>query len=268
MFSKPTILGAFTGGLLTTLVYIVFSSGLSLTWTAESETVVPKSEGASRTLKEVRSDILTQLHNNVFENPGRIHKFAAKSKVFLHKRRTVLKVITTSVATVKSTLDLINSSWGATDADWKVVVGSSNALPAEEVMLAQHCQDFSAADFLSAQQLFCLLKAVHNSTYFSRYQYFFIGTDLVYVAPERLERLLMKLDPGESMYIGKSKNSHCMAGPGFVLSHVAVKEVVTMCSFGDGLDDGPGDVALGACLKSKLHRTCQRALGKVSEQAA
>lgn len=115
-------------------------------------------------------------------------------------------------------------------------------------------------DFMSAGQLFCLLESVHK-LYHSQYQWFFIGTDSVYLSMSCLERLLQTLGSSDTIvYMGRphTEKGYCMGESGIILSQVALRQVVPHLQQCLEANLSAGDVALGACFESKLQKTCYK----------
>jgi hypothetical protein len=237
---NPSLLGAFTGCLLTTLAYVIYFSILSTTW-------------STRHLISVTEDFRSS-------SPGQQQLV----------RKILLKVIATSKDNLEDGLHKISTSWGQDTEEWRMAVGTRDlkeVRTAEHVFLAHNCQDFPEGEYMSAAQLFCLLEAVHRSFY-ADYQWFFIATEPIYVSVYQLERHLSRLDSdAEVIYMGRPrvKNSYCIGESGLVLSHRALREIVpllkncgTVNASQLGTGAPKGDFALGTCF-AKLQKTCYEA---------
>lgn len=268
---NPSILGAFTGCLLTTLVYTVFSSTLTLTWNArrsvkESEEfdrrdVVPNAPiySAGRDRDSITS--LTQ-QKSVLQDPR--YDQVSKQKLV---RKMLLKIIATPKDNLMGALHKVNTSWGQDTEEWLMAVGTKDANKMhmganEHVFFASKCQDFPERAYMSPRQLLCLLEAIYKSFYVE-YQWFFVATEPIYVSVHQLERRLAKLDAdNEVVYMGRprARNRYCIGESGVVLSHTALREVYphlrTCLEGNDSQSSTPkGDFALGTCFM-KLQKTC------------
>lgn len=267
---NPSLLGAFTGCLLTTLAYVVLSSMLSLTWDANSSA-------------KVREDLDRRdaVPNTPIFNLGGGVKSPSPSQKFVHQaredvepskqnlvRKMLLNVIATSKDNLRGALHKVNTSWGQDTEEWWMAVGTSaKELPLstrDHVFVVPQCQGFPKEEYLSPRQLFSLLEAIYDSFY-ADYQWFFIATEPIYVSVYQLERHLTTLDSdGEMVYMGRphTDGSYCIGESGVVLSHKALREIVPQLKTCiEGNDSGPstekGDLALGTCFM-KLHETCHQ----------
>ena len=110
------------------------------------------------------------------------------------------------------------------------------------------------------------MKAIKES-FITEYHWFLIVTESVYVSVKPLERLLAKMDPNETYYMGKvdSKDGYCLGGPGILLSQGALNRIVPQLQNCLNWTEGTvrGDQALGSCFDNTLHQSCFK-FGKVS----
>ena len=159
-FSKPSIHGFFVGCLVTTVLYILFSSGLTLTWNA------PLS--ATETLKEV--EISTSEDS---ESPAVIRKLysfnsrstrtvsqskahqSRQSKLF---RRLLLPVIATPLISAEVSQYVVNTTWGQNINGWNIAIGTRDTKRTfgrhGNYFLAPECKDFSNGSSMSPSNYF------------------------------------------------------------------------------------------------------------------
>lgn len=267
-------MGAFTGCLLTTVVYVVFSGTLSLSWDPQNSITVTEDFDRREALPPFTPIVNVNANSKGPSSPSSTvkkhtsHASGTPQTSTQHLvRRLLLNVIATSENNLEDALHKVNTSWGQDTEDWRMAVGGTKVGNGakEDVFLASDCQDFPEEEYMSAKQLFCLLKAVYKSFY-ARYQWFFIAIEPIYVSVYQLERHLIKLDSdGEIVYMGRprAKNSYCIGESGVVLSHTALRNIVpllTTClseeSSNFSQDSAPkGDFALGSCF-ARLQKTC------------
>lgn len=265
---NPSILGAFTGCLLTTLVYVVFSGTLSLTWNAQRSAMVTEEFNRREALPN--TPFLSVYSDSKDYSTAQKHTSHASATEQGSKQQLVRKMLLNMIATSKDNMEdalhKVNTSWGQDTEEWLMAVGTSNGVhKSDHVFLAPDCEDFPEREYMAPRQLFCLLEAIYKSFY-TKYQWFFIATEPIYVSVYQLERHLIKLDSdSEVIYMGRprAKNSYCIGESGVVLSHTALREIVPLLK--TCLDEGSsntsllkGDFALGSCF-TKLQRTCYEA---------
>lgn len=267
---NPTVLGVFTGCLLTTFIYIMFSSALSLTWSASRS--VDTAEDLVLRQEDDPTPPLVHLHHE------RKRKVIASEKTGAHysitkdqqlRRKRLLYTVATSVDNLEDATRKVATTWGQDTfewrSDWQMAVGSDPKTKDKEtnkdsVLLVPKCGDFPGIEgYMSSKQLFCLLEAIYSSNY-DQYRWFFLATEATYVSVHQLERLLDGLDADNgAVYVGRPhpENGFCVGESGVVLSHTALREIVP--HFQACLDveqQGGGDAALGDCFKTKLQETC------------
>lgn len=275
------LLGAFAGGLLTTLVYVVFSSTLSLTWNAQRSAEVVE-DFARRDAPSPISSLRTENNDfSVDRDRDPLNQYAAtggerSSEKQLLRRKMLLQVIATSQNNVMDALNKVNTSWGQDTREWMMALSTKDA-DKQKMSVSQHvfvtpkCQDYPQGAYMTPVQLFCLLEAIYESFYLE-YQWFFIATEPIYVSVYQLERVLTNLDPdGQLIYMGKphAKKGYCIGESGIVLSHAALREIVPhlqaclevnssrpFTPSSSAEDSSTGDVALGRCFGMKLKGTC------------
>ena len=276
--TKPSLLGAFAGCLLTTVGYVLVSSGLTLMWngfpgedTEYSEVIVENQSP----LRELRSGILNKLHNRIttsYSNFTAVNAAAnrhySRTNSLFPKKEVLLSVLATSTIHVQDSFYLVNSTWGENAYGWKIALGTSNwtnkvPFDGQNTFFSAECGDFlSRKPYLTPKQLFCLLKGVYNK-YIFQYEWFLIATDSIYVAINYLGRQLQKLDSTDIVYTGKpDRNQFCAGGPGIVLSQAALKRIVpylqSCLESGNRSLEVNGDKLLGTCFKNKLQKTCRK----------
>ena len=272
---NPSILGAFTGCLLTTVVYVVFSGALSLTWDAHSSVSVTEDFERREALPpntpimSVNAFSKGSSSSTVKRRTSHDRATLQTSKQYL-VRKLLLNVIATSENNLEDAWHKVNTSWGQDTEEWQMAVGGTKVGKGEKehVFLASKCQGFPEEQYLSAKQLFCLLEAIYKS-FGVQYQWFFIATEPIYVSVYQLERHLTKLDSdSEVVYMGRprAKNSYCVGESGVVLSHSALENIIPLLTSCLGEEDSnfsqvgapKGDFALGSCF-TRLHKTCYEA---------
>jgi hypothetical protein len=206
------------------------------------------------------------------------------SSVFLSSARNfVLPVVFSCRTQVSNVLLSINGTWGAQRNDWIVVVGMKGAkltpsIADSHLLLMQECDDFDDVA-LSAEQLFCLLKSLHQYSK-ERYQWFMIVHRSTYVALNRLISTLVELDSSQVVYLGRqssysvpemnklgllSNQQICRLDTGIVLSRAALQRITGYLQHcvGYGISRGAigswslsGEVELGRCFSRRLDTTC------------
>lgn len=271
--NKASIRGVFSGCMLTTLAYVLFSSSFSL-WSTQnavsSDYVRTVVVSPSIYNKDLVPSISVRKRKLKLSSSQRT-RTAEKTLVFSSqtRRKLVLPVVPTSIGSVQVTYHVLNESWWQTSGDYKMLIGTANGYQAKgdspkELHEVQECSDFSSSGSFSgtnwtAFQLFCLLENIYRS-FFSQYEWFVITPPSTYLSTKQLERLLVTMDPLTIVYMGHpSSSGYCMGGPGIVLSRVALEGIVPHlenCLQNGSTTSVGGDEALGNCFMAKLQTSC------------
>ena len=180
-------------------------------------------------------------------------------------KKLLLVIVYTSRSQMRDTVETISETWGKS-ASWFVVVGGRETVNDNDsngrVLHAWQCEDFSP-DFITSNQLFCLLRVVRDEFLRSSKWFTFVSLR-TYVAVKDIERVLMRLDSHLPAYLGHPVTTHldttsppyCHGGPGITLSSAALDSITAQLSkncIGSGL---PGDVELGRCFNQQLNVYC------------
>ena len=253
---NPTVLGGLTGCFLTILVYLAFTRSLSVRWSSSSDGNLFIRRPIFLSGEE---HSLSDSYSGSSEHP------LSGTKSF--ERKLLLEVVATSRNELQLAVDKVNTNWGQGVEHWTLAIGTADEEMFEngdnlQVLEASKCHDFVSDGYMSASQLFCLLKAVYRSHH-SNYRWFIIGQNSgtegsIYIAVRRLERLLSGLDPDMVIYVGEC-GTGLTGRSGIVLSHAALRLIVPhlhTCLEEGGVVTGAGDEALEACFEAKLQKSC------------
>ena len=171
----------------------------------------------------------------------------------------------TIVALPKEKLDsdvakMIYETWGAEHYKFAISTGVDENDLAHLFQITD-CSDLTLDD---PKQLYCLLKAIYYTSS-DEYKWFFITSEVVYPLVENIRHALIGLNSDTFLYMGEqlqdnsSSQQYCSLRSGLLLSRKALQTIVEeleSCLLSD--TSGPGDVILGRCIATAVHKSCMK----------
>ena len=208
----------------------------------------------------------------------------------------LLPVVVSSRTQTATTYRNVQKTWGQTIPNWLIAVGTAGLKHEwlendddlqDHLLVAKKCLDFSSNSHPSPKSMFCLISAIHE-VYLHKYDWFVVIPNTTYLAINRLNNFLVKLDPKKTFYIGNTSsscsrkrssficegcNTYCSMENGVIMSRAALQNLTPHLSrclrnksitASEGMDDVSekgvemenGDIALGCCMKEVLEISC------------